>query len=90
MGFYRKKPVIIEAFFWTAGADQTEDPIWICEAIKEGKVWFVNQNTDRVEMRIRTLEGVMIGNQGDWIIKGIKGEIYPCKPDIFLATYEAV
>ena len=37
---------------------------------------------------IRTLEGEMTATQGDWIIKGVKGEFYPCKPDIFAATYE--
>lgn len=42
------------------------------------------------QVRIQTLEGEMIGNLGDWIIRGVKGEIYPCKPDIFEATYEAV
>ena len=42
--------------------------------------------TERTE--IRTLEGVMVGNAGDWLITGVKGERYPCKPDIFEATYE--
>jgi hypothetical protein len=41
-------------------------------------------------MRIVTLEGTMVASRGDWIIKGVKGEFYPCKPDIFEATYEAV
>lgn len=44
--------------------------------------------TERVE--IATLEGVMVGNPGDWLITGVKGEQYPCKPDIFEATYEPV
>lgn len=43
-----------------------------------------------VEIKIETLEGVMTANPGDWIITGVKGEKYPCKPDIFEATYEAV
>lgn len=88
MGLYCKKPVVIEAFCWTGGPDQTEDPEWIVERIKGGSVWFVNSGTDRVEIRIRTLEGIMTGMPGDWIIKGIKGEIYPCKPDIFMSSYE--
>ena len=45
---------------------------------------------NRIGLSIPTLEGVMIGRQDDWIIKGVKGEVYPCKPDIFAATYEAV
>ena len=42
----------------------------------------------KYETTIKTLEGAMKANKGDWIIKGIKGELYPCKPDIFEATYE--
>lgn len=42
------------------------------------------------EIEIKTLEGVMMANKGDWIIKGIKGELYPCKPDVFEMTYEKV
>lgn len=87
---FRKLPVLIEAFKWTASHDQLDDPEWICEAIEQGKVFFTQSGTPHVQMRIKTLEGVMIANIGDWIIKGIKGELYPCKPDIFEATYEAV
>ena len=50
----------------------------------------VDTTETRIGLKIPTLEGVMVGTEGDWIIKGIKGEIYPCKPDIFEATYEAV
>ena len=82
---YRKKPVIIDAFKWTSGPDQIEDPEWIIEAIRNKTVEF-----GELGMRIVTLEGVMIASLGDYIIKGIKGEIYPCKPDIFEATYEPV
>jgi hypothetical protein len=90
MARYRKKPVVIEAFRWTGGWDQGEDPEWIIDAIKQGIVTFPKDGTPSVEMAIKTLEGVMTANQGDYVIKGIKGEIYPCKPDIFEATYEAV
>lgn len=44
----------------------------------------------RIGLWIPTLEGVMLGTEGDWIIRGVQGELYPCKPDIFDATYEAV
>lgn len=88
MSQFRKKPVVIDAFLWTGGPDQTEDPIWIIEAMKAGKVWFYKVGgNDGVIMKIATLEGVMTAQSGDWIIKGVKGEIYPCKPDIFAATY---
>ena len=86
---YRKKPVVIEAFKWTGDMNQVEDPEWIIEAIKKGTIWFVNYEADiTCEMIIKTLEGSMKANQGDYIIKGINGEIYPCKPDIFEKTYE--
>lgn len=85
---YRKKPVVIEAFKWTGGHDQEEDPVWIVEAIKKEEVWFKNVGTPNVQCCIETLEGTMIASVGDYIIKGVKGEIYPCKPDIFEATYD--
>ena len=84
MAKFRKKPVVIEAFRWTGGPDQEEDPPWIVEAMKRGDVYIGNVNT----LRIKTMEGTMTANRGDWIIKGVKGELYPCKPDIFAATYE--
>jgi len=83
---YRKKPVVIEAM-------QLPDVLDI-----EGRLAFNEwvTNTNRVfryvgdELDIPTLEGVMRASKGDYIIKGIKGEFYPCKPDIFEATYEEV
>lgn len=88
MAKYRKKPVEVEAFKWSGGREQKEDPKWINEAIKKGDVCFNNAGTKNVNMEIKTLEGNHIGNRGDYIIQGIKGEIYPCKPDIFEKTYE--
>lgn len=91
MAKYRKKPVEIEAFKWTGDINQTEDPIWIVEAIEKGDVWcHEDSESSYTEMKIKTLEGVMTANRGDYIIKGVKGEIYPCKPDIFEITYEVV
>ena len=83
MSKFIKKPVVIEAFRWTGDQDQTEDPLWIIEEIKAGNILF-----ESGVMKILTLEGVMTVNRGDYVIKGIKGEIYPCKPDIFELTYE--
>ncbi len=90
MAKYRKRPVVIEAFQWTGGPDQAEDPKWICDAMKAGNVRFENHGTPQVVLLIETLEGTHRAGVGDWIIRGIKGELYPCKPDIFAATYEAV
>jgi hypothetical protein len=83
---YRKKPVVIEAMQWL-GEPQTklQDAMdFMSTALEyEGEI-------DRaVTLLIPTLEGVMKCQPGDWIIKGVKGECYPCKPDIFAATYEA-
>jgi len=90
MSKWRKKPVVIDAFRWTGGPDQTEDPEWCIEAIKAGTVRFEGIGTPDVAMLIDTLEGTHRAKQGDFIIRGVNGELYPCKPDIFGATYEAV
>lgn len=62
MGFYRKKPVVIEAFRWTGGPDQEEDPVWFLEAMMDGRVFFgvssgSTSEKERVRMFINTLEG---------------------------------
>ena len=76
---YRKKPIVIDAVQWTG-----ESAIAMSEFL--GDKYFNHGGI----LKIHTLEGVMEAQIGDWIIKGIKGEFYPCKPDIFEATYEAV
>jgi hypothetical protein len=66
-------------------------PSWLVEAIEDQRlVPHTRNHTDYAEWDITTLEGVMTASAGDWIIKGVKGELYPCKPDIFEATYEQV
>lgn len=86
---YRKKPVIIEAVQWT-GKNTYEilDFGFTGPAPSWGDDFRVNNKNATVE--ILTLEGKMIGNVGDWVIRGVKGEFYPCKPEIFEATYEKV
>lgn len=91
MSKWRKKPIVIEAFKWTGGEDQTEDPEWIREAIENKDAWIVGWMDDTPPgLFMHTLEGTMQAQSGDYVIRGIKGEIYPCKPDIFEATYEFV
>lgn len=87
MAKYRKKPVVIDAFQWTGDQDQKEDPEWVVEAIKEGKVSFSRSSGDTL-MHIQSFEGIMTARAGDFIIRGVKGELYSCKPDIFEMTYE--
>ena len=77
---FRKKPIVIEAVQYTGSVPAELDEL-LSDAsfhLAEGSLF------------IRTLEGQMEARNGDWIIRGVKGECYPCKPDIFEATYEAV
>ena len=89
MAKFRKKPVVIEAV-------QLRWDTWdeMCEHAGVGKLTDGKpegqMNGEAIQMAIPTLEGVMIANENDWVIKGIKGEIYPCKPDIFEMTYDAI
>lgn len=84
MPLYRKKPVVIEAMQWDGTeASQAEIVTW-SNGIVEG--WFDQE----YYLLVNTLEGRMRALPGDYIVKGVQGEFYPCKPDIFDATYEAV
>lgn len=80
---YRKKPVVIDAWQFTKGnlAD-------ILEEFEDSPIdIFVEDYGNVIRAEIKTLEGVMTASEGDWIIKGVNGEFYPCKPDIFEKTY---
>jgi hypothetical protein len=79
---YRKKPVVIEVIKWT-GDNYDEIKAFCGESFN---CWWFNY----ASVSIRTLEGDMTASKGDWIIKGVKGEFYPIKNDIFAATYEPV
>lgn len=85
MPFFRKKPVVIEAVRLRADGP-TPTPDWLCEALRDGRAYWVDEPAPRLV--IRTLEGDVRADLGDWIIRGVKGELYPCKPDIFAETYE--
>ena len=90
MAKYRKKPVVIEAFQYN-GTNGYNIGIWSKNNVIESPVLEpAEDNPKGSYLQIETLEGVMTAIVGDWIIKGIKGEFYPCKPDIFEATYEKV
>ena len=80
MAKFRKKPVVIEAIQWT-GNNLEEVRKFGDDAIG---IWWFNHGT----LQIKTLEGNMTASPNDWIIRGIEGECYPCKPSIFEATYE--
>ena len=85
---YRKKPVIVEAM-------QLRWDTWseICDFVGVGKLTDGKPEGEliqgeKISLNIPTLEGLMVANENDWIIKGVKGELYPCKPDIFKETYD--
>lgn len=80
---FRKKPVVVETFHFDG--DLTVCPVWLNEAM-ENDVVFIRHGV----MHIRTLEGIMQVSEGDIIIQGVRGELYSCKPDIFVDTYEKV
>lgn len=86
---FRKKPVVIEAYEFQNRVGPDDRPKWLLVAVEMGVVKFVNQKEGPPHLEITTLEGVMRADPGDWIIKGVRGELYPCKPDIFEATYES-
>lgn len=84
---FRKKPVVIEA--WQIPPDNGgphHAPVWVTDAVAHDLLTAIPGGG----IDVQTLEGNMRGNVGDWIIKGVKDELYPCKPDIFEATYELV
>ena len=87
---YRKKPVVIEAFefdgAFTDIAGEPYVPWWAFDGLNTGVLSFEGLG----DLYVNTLEGKMLVSIGDYIIKGINGEFYPCKPDIFDKTYEKV
>lgn len=83
---FRKKPVVIEAV--QLDGNTVEIAKWLQEHGAKFLVWTHPYDSGQDEVKILTLEGTMIAEPGDWIIRGVKGEFYPCKPDIFAATYE--
>jgi hypothetical protein len=94
---FRKKPVVIEA--WKFPALETEDitfsennmpPEWFRETFGKKVIPFRSRGSDYLHLKIVTPEGFMVASPLDWIIKGINGELYSCKPDIFEKTYEPV
>jgi len=77
---YRKKPIVIEAVQYDGSKEN------LAAILRLGNSIMLYPD----HLRIKTLEGIMHAFPGDWIIKGVKGELYPCKPDIFEQTYEPV
>lgn len=92
---FRKKPIVIEAFQMTEARrnDNSDWPNWLHKAWNiegQGSLFIDADDPDRQRLCIGTLEGVHRVAWGDWIIQGVAGELYPCKPAIFEASYEPV
>jgi hypothetical protein len=82
MPFFKKKPVVIEAVFWSG--DNLPQVMQFMGSNLGGRL------TDGGGIEIKTLEGTMTANEGDWIIRGVKNELYPCKDEVFQMTYERI
>ena len=102
MAKYRKKPVVIEAIQYKVieeipckyGVAKKTNINEIAQFMKVNSLREVTTPNDTPEgetfLSIDTLEGIMTASKNDWIIKGVNGEFYPCKPDIFDKTYEKI
>lgn len=82
MTFYRKKPVVIQAVQWTG--ENNVEILQFCSTC------YITSSGKSKDLIVSTLEGDMSASTGDYIIKGVKGEFYPCREDIFDLTYETV
>ena len=89
MAKFRKKPVVIEAvkYLGHGNVENGEVPDWMWDAFEKGTLIPTNGDDP---LRVKTLEGTMVVRPSNWIIQGVAGEIYPCKAEIFAATYEEV
>ncbi len=96
MSVYRKKPVKIDAvqFGYSEYADTAmtwrcdELPEWLIEAQDDGRLGYAFASEDYWYFQVATAEGTMRGGPDDWLIRGVEGELYPCKASVFAATYE--
>ena len=85
---YRKKPVVIEAIQFKYDPDNLIEILIEIQEFMQSELKISYENPDAPVIKIETLEGVMDVSIGDWIIKGVNGEFYPCKEEVFLKSYE--
>lgn len=84
MAKYRKKPIVVDAVLWTG------DLMPVAELLGRATYYTVEKLAGDLALYMPSFGGIMRADVGDYIIMGVKGELYPCKPDVFAATYEAV
>jgi len=87
---FRKKPVVIHAVQWDSHKPFASFKKVVQMTDLSAPFYLTNVDGPSSELKIKTLEGEMLCGDRDWVIKGVNGEFYPCKPDIFEKTYEAV
>ena len=86
---YRKKPVVIQAVQWDGTEEMAKELIH--KKLINAEISYASYNTETFCLfKIKTLEGTMLVSKDDYIIRGVQGEYYPCKPDIFQMTYEKI
>lgn len=91
MSQYRTMPCQIEAIQWTDNTNEIKSFCGnSCTYFVEDSAWKVGKGVPREKLVIHTLEGDMVASRNDYIIKGLKGEFYPCKPDVFNQKYELI
>lgn len=81
-----KKPIVVEAFRWAGGEDMTDLPEWFRDGMAGGVVAFCTMFGVR-NISFEVSGGTVYAAPGDWVIRGVEGEIYPCQPSVFEATY---
>lgn len=89
---YKKKPIVVEAVQWN-GLNLEEIKDFVGDSLIyniNDAAWKVGKDAPTVHIKIKTLEGTMIAKAGDYIIRGVNGEIYPCKAEVFWRSYEEV
>lgn len=99
MAKYKKNPIVVEAFQYDGDMKGSDGkyyvPVWAVEALKKGRLFYVSFSSlspshPPYDLYVKTLEGNIHVSVGDYIIQGINGEVYPCKPDIFEESYELI
>jgi hypothetical protein len=90
MGLFRKKPVVIEAWRFPAEGLKIGEKLIPQFLLANEVMFFTDGKEHYIQAQIKTLEGIMTASLGDWIVKGVAGEFYPVKNEIFGKTYEAV